>query len=158
VSIDKAGSAPSIKFRGKPFLIWGQDGLTRFYDNGPTSYGYLVPDSRHERELRDAIRRFEFVDSIFGYVMIVPATISIFSLGSQYSDRVFAALSVSVAIIVIGRALERNWYFGELVAGLTRIEPLDIAGRRKGNLFLILIGVAYLFFVSWRILKACGIS
>jgi len=79
-------------------------------------------------------------------------------VGDRYSDRIFAALSVSIAIIVIGRVLERNWYFGELVFGLTRIEPLDMAGRRKGNLFLILIGIVYFSFVFWRILKSCGVA
>jgi hypothetical protein len=160
VNIDNAGPSPLTKFRGRPFLIRDQNGLTRFYDNGPESYGYLVPDSRDDWEFRDAIRRFEFVDSIFQRVMLVPATISVFSMGvgDRYSDRIFAALSVSIAIIVIGRVLERNWYFGELVAGLTRIEPLDMAGRRKGNLFLVLIGIVYFSFVFWRILKSCGVS
>jgi hypothetical protein len=149
VNIDKAGPSPLKKFRGKPFLF-RKDGQTRFYDAGLTCYGYLVPDPQREWELRDAIGRFEWVDTIFQRVMLIPTTISIFSLGfgDQYSDRMFAALSVSIAIVVIGRILERSWYFGELTAGLTRVEPLDEAGRRKRNLGRVLIGIGYLSFVS----------
>jgi hypothetical protein len=158
VNIDKAGNSPLTKFRGRPFLIPDQDGRTRFYDNGPLGYGYLVPDPQREWELRDAIKRFEFVDAIFQRVMLVPAVISVFSMGvgDRYSDRIFAALSVSIAIIVIGRVLERSWYFSELTAGLARTGPLDPAGRRKRNLALMLIGGVYFSFVCWRILNAVG--
>lgn len=155
VSIDNAGSAPPTKVRGRPFLIRDREGRTRFYDNGLTSYGYLVPDAVRERALRDAIRRFNVFDLVFSSVMLVPATKSIFSL---YSDRAFAELSVCIAIIVIGRTLARSWYFGELVAGLERLGTLDINERRKGNLFLLLIGIAYFSFVAWRILNAAGYS
>lgn len=160
MNIDHAGPSPLTKFRGRPFLIRDQDGRTRFYGNGPLAYGYLVPDPLREWELREAIQRFEFVDSIFQRVMLVPATISVFSMGvgDRYSDRIFAALSVSIAIIVIGRVLERSWYFGELTAGSARTGPLDPAGRRKRNLALVLIGGVYLSFVCWRILKSCGVS
>jgi hypothetical protein len=90
--------------------------------------------------------------------MIVPAVISIFSLGNRYTDRALAALSICLVVVVIGRVLERSWYFGELVAGLERTEPLDLAERRKGNLLVILIGVLYLCFVSWRILSVIGVA
>jgi hypothetical protein len=158
VNIDNAGKFPLTKFRGRPFLIPDQDGRTRFYNNGPLAYGYLVPDPQREWELRDAIQRFQFVDSIFQCVMLVPATRSVFSMGvgDRYSDRIFAALSVSIAIIVIGRVLERSWYFGELTAGLERTGPLDPTGRRKRNLALVLIGGVYFSFVCWRILNAVG--
>lgn len=158
VNIDNTGSSPLNKFRGKPF-IFRKDGKTRFYDAGITCYGYLVPDAQREWELRDAIERFDWVDTIFQRVMLIPTTISVFSLGfgDQYSDRMFAALSISIAIVVIGRTLERSWYFDKLTAGLTRVVPLDEAGRRKRNLGRVLIGIGYISFVLWRILKACGI-
>jgi hypothetical protein len=155
VSIDNTGSTPLTKFRGRPFLIRDREGRTRFYDNGLRSYGYLVPDADRERALRDAIRRFNVFDLVFGSVMLVPAAKSIFSL---YSDRAFATLSLSIAIVVIGRTLARSWYFAKLVAGLDRLGPFDMAERRKGNFFLLVIGIAYLSFVAWRILKAVGMN
>jgi hypothetical protein len=154
VHVDNTGASPLTKFRGRPFLIRDQNGLTRFYDNGLRSYGYLVPDAGREQALRDAIRRFNVFNSVFGFVMLIPATKSIFSL---YSDRAFAELSLCIAIIVIGRTLARSWYSGELVVGLDRLGPFDTAERRKGNFFLLLIGIAYFSFVAWRILKAVGI-
>jgi hypothetical protein len=159
LKIGKAGSSSLTKYRGRPFLF-RKDGRTRFYDSGLTCYGYLVPDSQRECELQDAIRRFERVDTIFQRAMLIPTTISIFSLGfgDQYSDRMFAALSVSIAIVIIGRILERDMYFGELTAGLTRVAPLDEAGRRKRIPVLMLIGIVYLSFVSWRLARACGIA
>jgi hypothetical protein len=158
-NIGKTEMSSLTKYRGKPFLF-RKDGQTRFYDSGLTCYGYLVPDSRREWELQDAIRRFERVDTIFQRVMLIPTTISIFSLGyeDQYSDRMFAALSISIAIVIIGRILGRSMYFDELTAGLARVTPLDEAGRRKRVPVLILIGIAYLSFVSWRIARACGIA
>jgi hypothetical protein len=149
-----AQASSFTKFRGKPFLITDRNGKTRFYDNGPRSLGYLVPDAGRERALREAIGRFNVFDRIFGIVMLVPAAKCIFSL---YSDRAFAELSLTIAIVVIGRILARNWYFGDLVAGLDRLGPFDAAERRKGNLFLLLIAFAYFWFVTWRILKAVGI-
>jgi hypothetical protein len=158
VDTGKTRTSPLVKFRGKPFLIRDQDGRTRFYDNGPTSRGYLVSDPQLERQLRDAIPRFEFVDMIFQRVMVIPAIISVYSMGigDRYNDRTFAALSVSIAIIVIGRVLERSWYFDKLTAGLMRTEPLDPASRRNGNLAVAVIGCVYFCFVCWRILKFYG--
>jgi hypothetical protein len=99
--------------------------------------------------------RFNVFDRVFGTVMLIPAATCIFSL---YSDRAFAELSLTIAIVVVGRALARNWYFGELVAGLDRLGPFDAAERRKGNLFLLLIALAYLSFVAWRIANVLGVS
>lgn len=155
MSADNVGVSSFVKFRGKPFLITDQNGLTRFYENGLRSFGYVVPDCSRERAFRDAIARFNVFDRVFGAIMLIPATKCIFSL---YSDRAFAELSLTIAIVVVGRALARNWYFGELVAGLDRLGPFDAAERRKGNLFLFLIAFAYLSFVAWRIVNALGIS
>jgi hypothetical protein len=159
LSVDKAALSPPEKFRWKAFLF-RKDGQTRFYEAGLTCYGYLVPDSQREVELQDAIRRFEVTDKIFQRVMLIPTTLSVYSLGfgDQFSDRMFAALSVSFAIVVIGRILERSWYFDELTAGLTRVEPLDRAQRRKNKLARVVMGIAYLSFISWRILRAYGVA
>jgi len=156
-SSDKIASSPLSRFRAKPFLF-RKDGQTRFYRNGPQDYGYLVPNSQRASELQDAIPRFELASKIFGYGISIPMVLSISAMGVRYSDRMFAALSVSIAIAVIGRMLQLEWYFGDLTAGLPRTEPLDSAERRKSYLTVLVIGVGYLSFVSWRVLRAYGVG
>jgi hypothetical protein len=84
--------------------------------------------------------------------MMIPSLMSLASIGVQYSDRMFAALLVSVAIMAIGRVLARNWYFGGLTAGLPRTEPLGTPERRSDDLLALLIVIGFLSFVGWRIL------
>ena len=157
VSINEERPTSLAKLAGRPFLFKDQDGLTRFYANGPCSRGYLVPDARRERALRDAIQRFGKIDTIFDAATAILVTISIPSLGGQHGDRALAVLTVTIAINAFGRVLERSWYFDELVAGLERTEPLDTVGRRRANFILPLLGIAYCAFVLWRILKAADV-
>lgn len=155
MSINSAKSNPLTKYRGRPFLFRDREGRTLFYDNGTTSCGYIVTNSSREQALQEAIRRFNVFDAVFGFLMLIPATRSLFAL---YSDRAFAELSLCIAIVVIGRHLARSWYFAELVAGLNRSGPFDADERKKGNRVLLMIGIAYLSFVAWRILNAIGLA
>ncbi|WP_298109496.1 hypothetical protein [Bradyrhizobium sp.] len=155
MSTDKTAGSSLAKYRGGPFLFRDRDGRTLFYDNGTTSFGYIVTDVAREHALQEAINRFRVFDSMFAFLMLIPTTRSLFAL---YSDRAFAELSLCIAIVVIGRHLARSWFFSELVVGLDRSEPFDANQRKKGNLFLLFGGFAYLSFVAWRILIALGVA
>jgi hypothetical protein len=65
-----------------------------------------------------------------------------------------AVLTLTLAVAAIGRVLERRWCFGELVAGLERVAPLDMPGRRLGLFLFTLLAIAYCCFVAWRVLQA----
>jgi hypothetical protein len=65
-----------------------------------------------------------------------------------------AVLTAIIATSGIGKVIERKWFFGELVAGLERVEPIDVAGRRRQFIALTLVAAAYFSFVAWQVWQA----
>jgi hypothetical protein len=139
---------------GQPILAIDSNGRTRFYAMGLIFNGYMISDPARERALRDAMKRFNIVDTAVQATMIFPLIISTRWLFGPLIDRGLAALTVSLAICAIARTLTRSWCFDDLVAGLERVGPLDVAGARKGRVVLVLACIAYALFVAWRIFHA----
>jgi hypothetical protein len=135
-------------------FIRGRNGQILFYINGPRFRGYVVPDMQREYALRNAIERFKNMETSFAYFGLPLIPVSIFSLDGPYSNFALTVLTVTLAVAAIGRVLQRRWCFGDLVAGLDSVEPLDPAGRRIVLTNLSLIVIAYGSFVIWRIVQA----
>jgi hypothetical protein len=137
---------------GEPTLIRDPNGRTYFYAGGGPSYGYVVPDAWRERALRNAIERFKKMESAFTYVLIVPLGGSILSLGGLHTDLALATLTITFAIAIVGRRLQKRLCFGELIAGLEFAGPRDPQQRRREYVIVTMIGVAYFSLVIWRIM------
>jgi hypothetical protein len=137
-----------------PMFIGDRDGQTLFYISGPRYRGYVVPDAQREWALRNAIERFKKMEISLAHFGVPIATISIFSLDSQYSSFALTVLSITLVVMAIGRVLQRRACFGDLVAGLDRVEPLDMVGRRIMLSLLSLVATAYCSYLVWRILQA----
>jgi hypothetical protein len=137
-----------------PMFISGRNGQTLFYINGPRFSGYVVPDAQCEWALRNAIERFKMMETTVAHFAVPVGTMSIFSLGGRYSSFALTVLTITLVVLAVARALQRRRCFGDLVAGLDRVEPLDMVGRRISLTLLSLIATAYVSYVIWRILQA----
>jgi hypothetical protein len=141
-----AGTIP-----GNPVFIRDGNGRTLFYAGGPRHRGYVVPDAQLEWALRDAAQQFKTIDTILGWVLVAPLLVSLSAIGGPHADSALAALTATLATAVIGKILQRRWFFGELIAGLDCVEPIDVVGRRREFIVLTLLAVGYLSFVAWRV-------
>ncbi len=121
---------------------------------GRRFHGYVVPDVQRERSLGNAIERFKKMEISFAHFTVPLGAFSASLLGSRYGDFALTVLTITLVVAAIGRALQRRWCFGGLVAGLVRVDPSDMTGRRIGIALFSLIAAAYCSFVVWRILQA----
>jgi hypothetical protein len=137
-----------------PMFVRDQNGRTLFYVSGSRFRGYVVPDAQRERALRNAIERFKKLETSLASFVVPLILLSIPMLDSRYNSFALTVLTITLVVAAIGRALQRRWCYGDLVAGLDRVEPLDMAGRRLGIAFFSLIATAYFSYVIWRILQA----
>lgn len=135
-------------------FIKDQNGQTLFFVSGPRFRGYLVPDAQHEKALRSAVERFKQMQTSLAYFTVPLIAICIPSLDTSYGSFALAVLTITLAVAAGGKALQRRSCFNDLLAGLARIEPLDIAGRWRGLFLFSLIATAYGSFVIWRIFQA----
>jgi hypothetical protein len=137
-----------------PMFIRDRNGQTLFYINGPRFSGYVVPGAQREWALRNAIERFKRMEISVAHFAVPVGTMSIFSLDGRYSSFALTVLTITLVVLAVARVLQRRWCFGELVAGLDRVEPLDMVGRRISLTLLSLITAAYFSYLVWRILQA----
>jgi hypothetical protein len=154
VNFDQTKSGAGGPLPGNPTFIRDRNGQTLFFVCGPRHRGYVVPDARHEWTLRDAAERFTTIDRVFGWTLVPPFVVSILAIGGPHSVAAIAALTAIIATSGIGKVIERKWFFGELVAGLERVEPIDVVGRRRQFIALALVAVAYFSFVAWQVWQA----
>jgi hypothetical protein len=154
VSLDETRPTSRWTAPNEPMFIRDRDGRTLFYISGPRFCGYVVPDTPREWALRNANQRFKEMQASLGHFVAPLITVSIFSLDSRYSSFALTVLTITLVVAAIGRVLQRRWCFGDLVAGLERAEPWDMAARRLGLALLSLIITAYCSYVVWRIVQA----
>jgi hypothetical protein len=137
-----------------PTFIRDRNGRTLFYVSGSRFFGYVVPDAQRESALRNAIERFKKMETSLAQFVVPLIVLSIPLLGGRYGSFGLTVLTITLAAAAIGRVLQRRWCYGDLVAGLDRVEPLDMVGRRQGIAFFSLIATAYCSYVVWRIVQA----
>jgi len=154
VSLDETKPTARGIVSDRPLFVKDRNGQTLFFVCGPRFRGYVVPNRHCEWALRNATDRFRRMETSFACFTVPVISVSIWLLGGPYSSFALAVLTIALVVAAIGRVLQRRWCFGDLVAGLNRVEPLDVAGRRRGIVLFSLIVAAYCSFVVWRILQA----
>jgi hypothetical protein len=88
------------------------------------------------------------------YILVPPVAFSMWSLGGPHGAVALASLTVALVVAKISTTLQRRWCFSELVAGLDRVKPWDMKGRRRILAILVLVGLVYCWLVAWQILRA----
>jgi hypothetical protein len=154
VSLYETRPPTSFNTPNRPMFFRDRSGRTLFYSLGPRFCGYVVRDAQCEWALRNAVERLNGMQSSLSSFAGPLIVVSILLLDGPYSSFALAVLNITLTVAVIIATLQRRWCFGDLVAGLARVEPLDVPGRRLGLAFFALIAAAYCSFVVWRIVQA----